>query len=624
MLNLESLNQAYQKVRRDLMNEQVPGRHWIGELSTSALSTSTAVSALSVIRREAKANPEQASRLPVTLSEIETLIAGGLRYITTHQNPDGGWGDTDKSYSNISTTMLALAAMELAGAKSTNLDLFKKGEAYVESKGGIPGLRKRYGVDKTFAVPILSNTAIAGRVSWREVSSLPFEAATVPQSWYRFMQLPVVSYAIPALVAIGQAKFFHDPPWNPISRLVRTLSVSRSLKVLERMQPASGGYLEAIPLTSFVMMGLASTGRAFHPVTLNGLRFVKESVRRDGSWPIDTNLATWTTTLSVNALSRLDAASSNSKVNRDLLDEATLDWILSCQHRERHPFTGAEPGGWGWTDLSGAVPDADDTPGALLALANWKSDPTVWASLSKAKQDQILDAVRLGVRWLLKLQNRDKGWPTFCRGWGKLPFDRSGSDLTAHALRAIHAWKKDLPEIPVERAIRTGLEYLRKTQRADGSWLPLWFGNQDTHDDENPIYGSTKVLMAYRDLDLLTDPAAVRSIEWIRSVQNPDGGWGGGNSRVESSSSGKISSVEETALALEVLLDSEASDFDNPNIQRGLSWLLEAVERDFYRETSPIGFYFAKLWYHETLYPMIFTASALRRACERYCPNLGK
>ncbi len=48
-------------------------------------------------------------------------------------------------------------------------------------------------------------------------------------------------------------------------------------------------------------------------------------------------------------------------------DVANLDWLLDCQHRVRHPFTGADPGGWGWTDLSGAVPDADDTAGALLA-----------------------------------------------------------------------------------------------------------------------------------------------------------------------------------------------------------------------------------------------------------------
>ena len=56
-----------------------------------------------------------------------------------------------------------------------------------------------------------------------------------------------------------------------------------------------------------------------------------------------------------------------------------------------------------------------------------------------ARRERIEAAVDRGVKWLLDLQNRDGGWPTFCRGWGKLPFDRSGADLTAHALRAIEA-----------------------------------------------------------------------------------------------------------------------------------------------------------------------------------------
>jgi squalene-hopene/tetraprenyl-beta-curcumene cyclase len=33
-------------------------------------------------------------------------------------------------------------------------------------------------------------------------------------------------------------------------------------------------------------------------------------------------------------------------------------------------------------------------------------------------------------------------------------------------------------------------------------------------------------------------------------------------------------------------------------------------------EPSPIGFYFAKLWYFERLYPLIFTVAALRRAAQ--------
>ena len=66
-------------------------------------------------------------------------------------------------------------------------------------------------------------------------------------------ELPVVSYAVPALVAIGQARYFHRPPRNPLVRLVRRLALKGSLRTLQDMQPTSGGYLEAVPLTSFVV-----------------------------------------------------------------------------------------------------------------------------------------------------------------------------------------------------------------------------------------------------------------------------------------------------------------------------------------------------------------------------------
>ena len=95
------------------------------------------------------------------------------------------------------------------------------------------------------------------------------------------------------------------------------------------------------------------------------------------------------------------------------------------------PFTGAEPGGWGWSDLSGAVPDADDTPGALLALRYVIVEESKDRSrVMRAKPEwHQADAAAWRIEWLLNLQNRDGGWPTFCRGWGTLPFDRSGSDL---------------------------------------------------------------------------------------------------------------------------------------------------------------------------------------------------
>src|SRR5262249_47663917 len=152
--------------------------------------------------------------------------------------------------------------------------------------------------------------------------------------------------------------------------------------------------------------------------------------------------------------------------------------ILQQQVKKRHRYTGAEPGGWGWSHFSGSVPDCDDTAGALIAIANLGSDVHVW---SQAKN---------GLQWMVDLQNANGGWPTFCRGWGRLPFDRSGSDLTAHALRAFSAWwtKKgfDLvstiwdrfnPDGPRDaRAVEYGRWYLLGAQQRDGSWSPLWFG----------------------------------------------------------------------------------------------------------------------------------------------------
>ncbi|MBL9090240.1 MAG: squalene--hopene cyclase [Planctomycetaceae bacterium] len=652
MIDRPRLLAAYAKAREALLAERVPEGHWVGELSSSALSTATAVSALAIAARHAD---------PATRTQYEALIAAGLQWIFARQNPDGGWGDTDKSLSNISTTMLVRAAAHLAeqtastasrerkrpesfaSSPALRCDSLKRAEEYIAAQGGIPGLRRRYGRDKTFAVPILTNCALAGLVPWREVSALPFEAACLPQSWYRFARLPVVSYAIPALVAIGQAKYFHDKPWNPIARGVRALSVNRSLNVLRKMQPASGGFLEATPLTSFVVMSLASIGRHDHPVTQLGLKFLIDSVRPDGSWPIDTNLATWVTTLSINALGTRDGT--------EHLTPQLLDWLLSCQHTERHPFTGADPGGWGWTDLSGAVPDADDTPGAMLAIQ----------AIHRALQIQpaVLELCS-GCSWLASLQNSNGGWPTFCRGWGKLPFDRSGTDLTAHALRSliadaennsaeairslIHSPAAFFDPAPskLEQAAAKGFVYLQKAQRPDGSWLPLWFGNQWGDDDENPLYGTARVLLAYRDLGRMGDVPAMRGIDYLLTKQNVDGGWGGpgingeggmgkaecrvpapntGHSPFPIPTSPFASSVEETAVVVEALCAAASRPEVQKAVERGALWLVEAVESGRSHVPSPIGFYFAKLWYYEKLYPLIFTVGALRAVVESSGPD---
>ncbi len=582
------LEAAYQRSLTALLAERLPEDYWAGELSTSALSTATAVSALALVKRHGP-----------TADQFGRLISGGLRWLAEHQNPDGGWGDTLKSISNISTSMLGRAAFHLAEATGQYPDCLRRVEAYLhEHCGRTPAeqaeaIRARYGEDRTFAVPILLTCALAGLVSWREVPALPFELAALPQSWFRFLQLPVVSYALPALIAIGQAVYYHRKPRNPMALLARWQARKKSLQVLESIQPSSGGFLEATPLTSFVTLSLASIGQATHPVARKGVAFLMNSVRPDGSWAIDSNLSVWVTTLAVNALAGADALPGLEGL------EPLRGWLLHQQGIERHPYTGADPGGWGWTHLPGSVPDADDTSGALLALHHLGGDPAETATPPH----------QMGLLWLLNLQNRDGGIPTFCRGWGNLPFDRSGADLTAHALRAFATWKPHLgASLPrLDRAIAEGLNYLQRTQRPDGSWLPLWFGNQYAPDDINPTYGTARVLAAYRDLDKMNTEPARRGIAWLRATQNADGGWGG--------AAGVASSIEETALAVEVLLDAgpEAADAVNS----GLAWLVQQVEAGALSQPTPIGFYFAKLWYFERLYPIIFTVAALGRALKK-------
>lgn len=628
-LTVETLRTAWNTVVESLRGEQLSSGQWTGQLSTSALSTATAISAIAVMVESDQVPKEQRAL-------VMQAIGDGCGWLNSHQNEDGGFGDTDRSYSNIATTLLVLAAWELAArldrdAAATD-DQRQAAWKYVDTMSRWDGLRRRYGKDKTFVVPILSNCALAGLVPWTEVSPLPFEAAALPQEWYRWARMPVVSYAVPALVAIGQARFHKAPPRNVLLKRLRHAAIEPTLKVLRRMQPASGGYLEAVPLTSFVLMNLAAVGNGGLPVAIDCLKFILDSRLADGSWPIDTNLATWATSLSLHGLARRGELAVH-QVGRIRLTEPagvsvsaqTIRWLLSCQHKQKHPFTGANPGGWGWTDLSGAVPDADDTPAALLALRSIDSNSPHWSRLNH----QIVAAGQQGVRWLLKLQNRDGGWPTFCKGWGTLPFDRSGTDLTAHAIRALAAWNQSVPtriQSQIRRAVERGFRYLERRQQDDGSWLPLWFGNQDRPDEDNPVYGTGKVLLAYAALGRLSVPSAERAMEYLRSSQNEDGGWGGGLSvqrmrqgerRGQGEYWASTSTVEESAVALEGLLECGGHPMSDATIMRGLSWLSGAVAQGGLERALPIGFYFAKLWYYERLYPTVFSLGALGSALRK-------
>lgn len=595
----------HQKAVDELLREL--GEHGFceGQLSPSALATALAAFALTSGRKS---------------NAVTGAVARACDWLLKDQNADGGWGDSPDSPSNRTTTLIVWAVLGKLDAftPSAHQSAIRWLENDFDMREDVPGafevfkvpgnvspipasvgknaqrrLRNKiltdYGTDKTFSIPILTLLALTGVLPWNMVPQLPFELAAIPQRLFRWARLPVVSYALPALIAVGLVRHRRYPtrlfPW----RWTRHWCVSGVLRRLNRIQPAAGGFLEAAPLTAFVVMSLIGAGEEHSPVVSKGQDFLRMNQRRDGSWPIDTHLATWVTSLAVDALSAANVVLPQQTAGK------TRRYLLAAQYQTRHLFTGAAPGGWAWTHLSGGVPDADDTAAALTALWQLTREGRLPLNVSKAAQS--------GVIWLLKLQNRDGGMPTFCRGWGRFPFDRSCPDITAHALKAFDLWLDQLPELraKIERSMVKAIAFLRETQAPDGSWRPLWFGNQQVEDFSNPVYGTAQVISAAGRLSLKRGGGMGDSVEkgcdYLRQTQNPDGGWGG--------IAGASSSVEETAVALRALIHRGE---DGVSITAGMAWLETTTQGGALFPVSPIGLYFARLWYAEKMYPIIQAA----------------
>lgn len=563
----EQVNEMIREMSGLLRRKQTPGGLWRGCLSASAISTSVAIFALYQIDSD----------------RYEPAIRKGAEWLKRTMRPDGSWGDSIESPSNMTATLLSYASLYAVDIAPTATE-----EYLTKRLGGntdeqiVKGVLVYYGKDLTFSVPILVMCALAGVITgWEKISQLPFELAVLPQRLFRFFRLPVVSYAIPALIAVGILRYKKGK--RGIVSYIREAFIGKSLAVLAKLQPEHGGFLEAAPLTAFVSMCMCGAGYREHPVTRKAADFLLDTIRPEGAWPIDTDLAGWVTSLSVKAL------------GDEVEDKQGLaERIKRNAFSFRHPFTGAKEGGWGWTDLPGSVPDADDTAGALVAL-HVLTEGTYSCEVGK------------GIEWLLDLQNKDGGMPTFCKGWGKLPFDRSSPDISAHSLCAMELWRKALPaelQARCRRSILRLLTWMGKVQSEEGSWTPLWFGDQDAGDERSPVYGTaTAVEYLFTSPDTSAVTLATKGIRYLLNAQNEDGGWGG--------APGIPSKVTCTARALSAL--ASYRDTDRRVLARGFDYLYALYHSGDIGRPEPIGLYFARLWYSEELYNITFVLNALKK-----------
>ncbi len=594
----QKINILLENTASALKDQLQPSGLFTGSLSSSALATAVTAFAFKTLDQK----------------KYQTQIDRALYWLTQNTSQNA-WGDSPDSPPNISTTLLSIAALNIDPQKYKKT--IEDANQWLLTK--IPSLTPQhiaetlqniYGRDKTFSAPILSMCALAGILGKKEhafnyIKPLPFELAMLPRKMFKWARLPVVSYALPALIAIGQLHYHYKKPLCPVKKLLRRAAIKPANKLLCKIQPPNGGFLEAPPLTAFVAMSLASIGQKQSPAVLKCADFLTESIRPDGSLPIDSDLACWLTSLSVSALHDADAL---RKKMSEKQCQKIAEKLIFARHKKNHPYTASQKGGWGWTNLPGSVPDADDTAAALCALKCLKN---------YTNQKELIRVVNEALTWLMNLANKDGGIPTFCKGWNRFDFDKSAAGITAHSILAASLWQEQCTrkmQKKITPFIQNASAFLKKTQDKTGSWAMLWFGSQYTCENKNPVFSTARIIsylarLNEKNYTLLADNID-NAARFLLDNQNHDGSWG---PRIN-----KPSSIEETAQSITALAlvtkktkDTRLNQKIYPALENALNYLHEMQKKQTLLTPSPIGLYFAKLWYSEKLYPMIFLTEAL-------------
>ena len=310
----------------------------------------------------------------------------------------------------------------------------------------------------------------------------------------------------------------------------------------------------------------------------------------------------WDTALSAFAL-------GEAGVSDDPRMTHAADWLISKEVRRRGDWSvkrpDTEPSGWAFEFANEFYPDIDDTAQVLLALMHAKaSDPQAQAACE-----------RRAIHWLLAMQSEDGGWAAFDvdNNWAVLnqvPFadhnamlDPTCPDITGRVLECL--CRRGFAN---HDAVRRGVAYLLQAQEKDGSWYGRW--------GVNYIYGS---FLAMRGLAASGAPGArdavARAGNWLRAIQNADGGWGESCASYDYDHFVPAASCpSQTAWAILGLL--AANQRESRAVRRGIEFLLDRRNPDgTWPEDATTGTGFPTVFYLTyAMYRDYFPLLALARA----------
>jgi squalene-hopene/tetraprenyl-beta-curcumene cyclase len=250
------------------------------------------------------------------------------------------------------------------------------------------------------------------------------------------------------------------------------------------------------------------------------------------------------------------------------------DWLLAHEVREKGDWSvkrpNLEPSGWYFEFANEFYPDIDDTAMVLLAMDHARpGNPLDWQNC----RDRA-------VRWLVGMQSRDGGWAAFdvdnnLHALTEVPFadhnamlDPTCADITGRVMEALcrHGLDRN------HTAIRKGIDYLIHHQESDGSWYGRW--------GVGYIYGTCFALRGLQAAGEDDREAHVlRGGEWLRSIQNADGGWG--ESCASYDKGGFVagpSTASQTAWAVLGLI--AGGDTTSISIQKGVEYLCQTQRAD--------------------------------------------
>ena len=542
-------------------------------------------------------------------------IAKAARSILARQLPDGGFNIYAHGPSEISATIKAYTALKLSGLTYDDPDLARARErilalgglqtanSYVKINLSLFGLYPREHAPSIPPEMMLLGNAIYEMSSWTR-------AIVVPLSVLRSsnVQRPVpAGFTLDELFVPGVPLTFSNDEgfyswrnfflkadrilklWDRFCpRAIRTRAIRRAEQWVVDHSRYSGGLGAIYPSMMYVVMMLDLLGYPEnHPDSVEArTQFMNLLVDDQRGFFFQPCFSVvWDTAIVAYALGESGEATPAALGH-------TADWLLSKEIRRKGDWSikrpNVEPSGWYFEFANEFYPDIDDTAQVLLALNHAHGG-------NPARQEAC---VRRAVNWLLAMQGSDGGWAAFDvdNNWhflSAVPFadhnamlDPTCPDITGRVLEALIACGVR----PSDPAVRRAVEYLKRTQEVDGSWYGRW--------GVDYVYGTFLALRGLRAAgEGDREWYILRAGEWLRSIQNADGGWGESCASYDNQTfTPGPSTPSQTAWGVLGLLAS--GDTASSSVSHGIEWLVEHQRADgSWDEDHSTGTGFPRVFY---------------------------